>query len=287
MGGLLGQIDLSLPYVVRAVLLVLVFAVAYALMHDLGFTPRRVTAAELPGEIARNARAGVEFGWAQRPLRLLMLVGFLEGGFLMWAFYASQPYLLELLESDDVWVVGLVAAGVALATIAGNEIVDVVSRYCARRTTLMLIAGAVQTASAIVLGLAGSFWLALVALLTMMAGYGLMTPVRQAYFHQLVPSERRATVVSFDSMVSSAGGVGGQVGLGALGEARSVGGAFVAGGVATAFALPLIARVRSIGGAADRFRGARAGADSPCAGQGLPAVSTVDATSVGGSEIAA
>ena len=164
-GGLLGQIDLSLPYVVRAVLLVLVFAVAYALMHDLGFTPRRVTAAELPGEIARNARAGVEFGWAQRPLRLLMLVGFLEGGFLMWAFYASQPYLLELLESDDVWVVGLVAAGVALATIAGNEIVDVVSRYCARRTTLMLIAGAVQTASAIVLGLAGSFWLALVALL--------------------------------------------------------------------------------------------------------------------------
>jgi MFS family permease len=286
-GGLLGQIDLSLPYVVRAVVLVLVFAVAYALMHDLGFTPRRVTAAELPGEIARNARAGVEFGWAQRPLRLLMLVGFLEGGFLMWAFYASQPYLLELLESDDVWVVGLVAAGVALATIAGNEIVDVVSRYCARRTTLLLIAGAVQTASAIVLGLAGSFWLALVALLTMMAGYGLMTPVRQAYFHQLVPSERRATVVSFDSMVSNAGGVGGQVGLGALGEARSVGAAFVAGGVATAFALPLIARVRSIGGAADRFRGARAGADSPCAGQGLPAVSTVDATSVGGSEIAA
>ena len=232
-GGLLGQVDLSLPYVVRAVLLVLVFAVAYALMHDLGFTPRRVTAAELPGEIARNARAGVEFGWAQRPLRLLMLVGFLEGGFLMWAFYASQPYLLELLESDDVWVVGLVAAGVALATIAGNEVVDVVSRYCARRTTLMLIAGAVQTASAIVLGLAGSFWLALVALLTMMAGYGLMTPVRQAYFHQLVPSERRATVVSFDSMVSNVGGVGGQVGLGALGEARSVGAAFVAGGVAT------------------------------------------------------
>ena len=120
-GGLLGQVDLSLPYVVRAVLLVLVFAVAYALMHDLGFTPRRVTAAELPGEIARNARAGVEFGWAQRPLRLLMLVGLLEGGFLMWAFYASQPYLLELLESDDVWVVGLVAAGVALATIAGNR----------------------------------------------------------------------------------------------------------------------------------------------------------------------
>lgn len=285
-GGLLGQIDLALPYLVRTALLVAVFVVAFAVMHDLGFTPRRVTAAEFPGEIARNARAGVEFGWAQRPLRLLMLVSFLEGGFLMWAFYASQPYLLELLESDAVWVVGLVAAGVALATIAGNEVVDVVSRYCARRTTLLLAAATVQTVSAIALGLAGSFWVALIALLAMMAGYGLMSPVRQAYFHQLVPSEKRATVVSFDSMVSNVGGVGGQVGLGALGEARSISSAFVAGGVATALALPLIGRVRSIGGAADRIVGTRAGTDSPCAGQGLPAVSTIDAKHVEGKEIA-
>ena len=285
-GGLLGQIDLSLPYIVRAVLLVLVFAVAFALMHDLGFTPRRVTASELPGEIAQNARAGVQFGWGQPSLRLLMLVSFLEGGFLMWGFYASQPYLLELLESDAVWVVGLVAAGVALATIAGNQVVDVVSRYCARRTTLLLAAGALQTASAIALGLAGSFWVALVALLTMMAGYGVMSPVRQAYIHQLVPSEKRATVVSFDSMISNLGGVGGQVGLGALGEARSIGAAFVAGGVATAFALPLLGRLRSIGGAADRIAGTRAGADSPCAGQGLPAVSTLDTKPVEVGELA-
>ena len=57
-GGLLGQIDLSLPYVVRSVLLLGVFVVAYAVMHDLGFEPRRVARGELPGEIARNAKAG-------------------------------------------------------------------------------------------------------------------------------------------------------------------------------------------------------------------------------------
>ena len=65
-GGLLGQIDLSLPYLVRSVLLAAVFVVALVVMHDLGFTPRRVTARELPGEVARNARAGVHFGWSQR-----------------------------------------------------------------------------------------------------------------------------------------------------------------------------------------------------------------------------
>jgi MFS family permease len=109
---------------------------------------------------------------------------------------------------------------------------------------------------------------------------GITSPVRQAYLHQLVPSERRATVISFDSMVAGVGGVGGQVGLGALGEARSVGTAFVVGGVATAAALPLFGAVRRIGGPQDRIVGVRAGVESSCAGHGLPAVATVEGQSV-------
>ena len=279
-GGLLGQIDLSLPYLVRSVLLVAVFVVAYFVMHDIGFEPRRVTRHELPGEVVRNARAGVEFGWAQRPIRLLMLASLVETGFFMWAFYASQPYLLGLLDSNAVWIAGAVTAGIALSTIVGNQIVDVASRYCGRRTTLLLAAGAVQTIAAVAVGLAGSFWVALAALLVMTAGLGVIGPVRQAYLHQLIPSEQRATVISFASMVSGAGGVAGQVGLGALGEARAVGTAFVAGGVATAAALPLFGMVRRLGGPADRFVGESAGAECGTAAKGLPAVAMVEARAV-------
>ncbi|MEP7223468.1 MAG: MFS transporter [Actinomycetota bacterium] len=275
-GGLLGQIDLAIPYLVRATLLAVVFVVAFVVMHDLGFIPRRVSAGELPGEIVRNGKAGVEFGWGQRPLRLLMLASLVQVGFLTWGFYASQPYLLELLDSDAVWIAGLVAAGVALSTIAGNQVVSIASGYCGRRTTLLLAAAALQTCAAVALGLASSFWVALPAFLLVTASVGVTSPVRQAYLHQVVPTEQRATVVSFDSMVSNLGGVGGQVGLGALGEARSVGAAFVAGGVATAAALPLLAKLRRLGGAADLVVGERAGAESACAASGLPAVSAVE-----------
>ena len=275
-GGVLGQLDLSIPYLVRSALLVAVFAIAYAVMHDIGFTPQRVTIAELPAAVARNARDGVTYGWGQRPLRLLMLASFFQLGFFMWAFYASQPYLLDLLGSDAVWVAGLVTAGIALSTIAGNQLVDVLSRRCGRRTTLLLGAAAVETCAAIVLGVVSSFWAALPALLLITAASGVTSPVRQAYLHQVVPSEQRATVVSFDSMISNTGGVGGQLGLGALGESRSVGAAFVAGGIATGLALPLLARLRSLGGAADRIVGARAGVESPCAASGLPDVAALE-----------
>jgi MFS family permease len=275
-GGLLGQINLSLPYVVRTVLLLAVFGVAYVVMHDLGFEPRRISAGELPAEITRNARSGVEFGWRQRNLRLLILASAVQMGFLSWAFYASQPYLLGLLDSDAIWVSGLVAAGIALSTIGGNQLVAFASRYCGRRTTLLIGAAAVETTAAVVIGLASSFWVALAALLVVTASMGVTSPVRSAYLHQVVPTEQRATVVSFDSMVSSVGGIGGQVGLGALGEARSVGSAFVVGGLATAAALPLLGRLRRLGGAPDVVAADRAGVESPCAASGLPAVSSVE-----------
>jgi MFS family permease len=277
-GGLVGQIDLSGPYLIRSALLVAVFAIALVAMHDIGYTPRRVSARELPAVMAATARAGVTFGWAQRPIRLLMIVSAIETGFLFFAFYAWQPYLLELLGRDAVWVAGLVSAGIALATIAGNQVVQVASRYCGRRTTLMLAAAGAQTIAALVLGLTTSFWIALVGLLGVMAASGVMTPVRQAYIQQLIPSEQRATVTSFDSMVGGVGGTAGQLGLGWLGEARSVRAALFAGGLATVAVLPLVARVRGLRSGADQIEGRRAGTegDCGCAGAGLPSVATVD-----------
>jgi MFS family permease len=275
-GGLLGQVDLAIPYLVRSALLVVVLVIASAVMFDLGFAPQRIPARQLPTAVARNARAGVEFGWSQRSLRLLMLASMAQTGFFAWGFYASQPYLLDLLASDAVWVAGLFAAAVALSMIAGNQLVHVGSRHCGRRTTLLLAAGAAMTAAALVVGLASSFWVAFPALLVVTASVGVTSPVRSAYFHHVVPTEQRATVISFDSMVSSAGGVVGPAGLGALGEARAIGTAFVAGGVVTAAAIPLLARVRAIGGEADRILPPEeAGQESACAAQGMPAVSAV------------
>lgn len=286
-GGLLGQIDLSLPYVVRAALLLAVLGVAYFVMHDLGFEPRRVAATALPGEIVRNARAGVQFGWRQRNLRLLIVASAVQTGFFAWAFYASQPYLLGLLESDAIWISGLIAAGIALSTIAGNQLVTVASRRCGRRTTLLLGSAALQAAAAVAIGVAGSFWVAVAALLLVSAAIGVTSPVRSAYLHQVVPTQQRATVVSFDSMVSNVGGIGAQVGLGALGEARSVASAFVVGGLATAAAVPLLGRLRSLGGAADRIVDERGGAESACAASGLPSVLAVDTHQLEEAEIAA
>ncbi len=62
-GGLLGNIDLALPYVVRAGMLAAVLGVAFFTMHDWGFTPRAFRLTELPAEMGSVARASIRYGW--------------------------------------------------------------------------------------------------------------------------------------------------------------------------------------------------------------------------------
>jgi MFS family permease len=277
-GGLLGSVHLALPYLVRAGMLAATFAVAFVTMHDLGFRPRALRLEDLPAEMKSVARASVAYGWHRRSVRLLMAVSFVQWGFLTWAFYAWQPYFLQLLGRDAAWIAGGVAAAIALSTIAGNALVDWFSRFCGRRTTLLLWAAGVQTVAAVAVGLAGSFWLAVSLLLLVTAAMGVTVPVKQAYIHEVVPSERRASVVSFDSMIGDAGGVIGQSALGYLSRAGSIGEGYVAGGLATVLILPLLGLLRALGEPADIIVGQRAGRRAACAAQGLPHITQVDPT---------
>lgn len=275
-GGFIGTIDLGWPYIIRAVLLAVVFIVAFVSMHDLGYQSRSLSLATLPGEMNSILRASIQHGWAKQPVRLLMIVYFIQSAFFTWAFYAWQPYFLDLLgKPDAIWIAGIVSALVALAMIVGNGLVERLARYCARRTTLLIWAAVVQSVAAILLGLSGSFWLALLMLLIMMGATGVTQPVAQAYMHGLIPSKERATIVSFNSMVGSAGSIIGQSGLGRISLQRTIPAGYIVGGLFTLLALPVLYRLRRSENTVDPIEG-EAGTKSLAAAQGLPNVCAVD-----------
>ena len=278
-GGVLGSIDLAIPFVVRASLLITVFFVAYRTMHDIGFTPHPVKLNAMWSEMSKIARNSVVYGWQERPIKLLIIASTIHGAFMTWGFYAWQPYFLELLQRDAVWVAGVVAAGISISMIIGNSIVDYATRFCGKRTTLLIIAAGVQSVAIIGIGLANSFWVAAACLLVSTGTFGVIMPVRQAYIHKIIPSEQRATVVSFDSMVSNIGSVGGQSGLGYLSQVRSISSGYVAGGLFSFLAIPVFVAVRGLQHPADHIIG-RGGKASSHAGQGIPVVAHIDSTVV-------
>ncbi len=275
-GGLLGELDLSVPFLVRAGLLGLVFVFAYITMHDIGFQPIKTTLSSLPSEMSKITRASITYGWKQNEVRLLILAGVVQATLLAWGFHAWQPYFLDLLGREVTWVAGVIAALISISTILGNTVVEWFTKFCGRRTTLLLWAAGISAAAVVGVGLTGSFWVAVGLYLLSMGAYGVITPVKQAYLHQIIPSEQRATVISFDSLLASGGSMLGQGGLGYLAQIRSLSTGYVTGGITTLLALPILYALRRLDKPTDYIVG-EAGKSGVCAAQGLPEVATVDA----------
>lgn len=252
-GGALGNINLALPFVVRAVLLAVVFCVSYIMMHDLGFSPRPLDWSTVLPEMQAVARDSLKFGWGKPTVRLLMGVSLVQMGYMIWGFYAWQPYFLDLLGQDAPWVAGVVAALISLATIAGNALASRLSGIVGRRTTILLGGSVITSAATVAVGLTGSFWIAVSLFLLTMVMFGMMQPIKQAYLHGCIPSDKRATVVSFDSLVGSGGGVVGQTGLGWLSQNASIASGYVVGGAFTLLALPVLGLLRRANESADIF----------------------------------
>jgi MFS family permease len=76
-------------------------------------------------------------------------------------------------------------------------------------------------------------------------------PIRRAYLNGLIPSRQRATILSFDSLMASSGGVWTQPVLGRAADVWGYAPSYLFGGVISAFAVPALALSRRQNAAAD------------------------------------
>jgi MFS family permease len=76
-------------------------------------------------------------------------------------------------------------------------------------------------------------------------------PIRQTYINGLIPSEARASILSFDSMMASLGGVGMQPALGQVADVYGYGPSYLVGAGLSAFSLPFLLLSRKENAPAD------------------------------------
>jgi MFS family permease len=239
-GGVIAQqTSLGVPFVLRAVVLAVMFAVAFRLMHDVGFTP--ADRGKPLAAMREIASASINHGWRVPAVKWLMVESLFTGGVGIYGFYALQPYLLELYDDPHAYfIAGLSAAIVAGAQMLGGASAPWVGKLFRRRVSALIAMAAVSALTIGMIGVVDSFW-GVIALTTV---WGLLFaatfPIRQAYLNDMIPSRERATILSFDSLMRSAGGVWGQPVLGRAADAWGYASSYmVAGGIA-ALGLPFL-----------------------------------------------
>jgi MFS family permease len=243
-GGVIAQAtSLGVPFLLRVGVLLAMFVVAYRLMHDLGFTP------EPRQQPLRAMRAifdaSLEYGLKNPPVRWIMLAAPFASGVGFYTFYALQPFLLDLYGDPDAYsVAGLAAAIVAGSQILGGFAAPRIRGLFAKRTTALILGALTSALILALLGTTGSFALALALLVLWGLIFAADMPIRQAYLNDMIPSQQRATVLSFDSLMGSTGGVVIQPVLGKTADAYSYATSFVFGAGFQLLAVPFLLRSR-------------------------------------------
>jgi MFS family permease len=260
-GGVVAQAtNLGVPYVIRAALLVLNFIFAFWLMKDLGFRPAEEK--DPIKEVKIIIAGSIRHGLRNPPVRWIMLAAPFTGGVTIYAFYAMQPYLLQLWGNERAYgVAGLAAAIVAGAQIGGGLLVPYLGRIFRRRTTMLLTCEVVSVLVLAIVGLVPNFWVAVTLLILWGLMFAAATPVRQTYLNGLIPTEQRATVLSFDSLFGSSGGVVFQPLLGKAADVWGYPTSYILSAAIQALAPPFTWLARREKSASDVIRSESAGKD--------------------------
>jgi MFS family permease len=254
-GGAIAQAtDLGVPFLLRVGVLLAMFGVALWLMHDVGFTPEQ-SARPLQATRAVLA-ASIENGLKNPPVRYVMLAAPFTAGVGIYVFYALQPFLLELFGDRGAYgIAGLAAAIVAGAEVLGGWLAPRFRRLVRKRTTVLILSGAVSAVILVALGFTREFWVALVLLAVWALVAEVGTPVGQAYLNDMIDSRQRATVLSFASLTGSSGGVVVQPLLGRAADVYGYSASLAVSGVIQLAAVPFLYASRRQRAAADEAHG--------------------------------
>jgi MFS family permease len=250
-GGFIAQqASLGLPFVLRGAVLIVMFVVAFRLMHDVGFTPEQ--GGRPLTEMRKIASASIEYGWRVPAVKWLMVEALFIGGVGIYAFYALQPYLLELYGDPEAYqIAGLVAAIVAGAQILGGLAAPRIRRLFERRTSALLVTAGLSALTLAMIGVFESFW----AVIALIVVWGLLfaatMPIRQAYLNGLIPSRQRATILSSDSLMASSGGVWAQPVLGRAADVWGYAPSYLMAAGISALAVPFLTLSRRQNAPAD------------------------------------
>lgn len=215
MGGYLGEHDLSLPWLASAVAtFTLGFFAIFALKEQqvkkekftFSFAPFRKTISD-----------SVSFGYRNKSVWFVILFGMILA-ISVQAMNMQWPFVFQKTYGFSTSSLGWLFAVMASVTMLGGQLSKLFANRIKHEKNAIILSQGITA-----VGIMGaSLMLGVVPTLSLFLfheiGRGMIGPLKQTYLNHRIPSEQRATILSFDSMIGKAGSFLGLLLSGCLAE---------------------------------------------------------------------
>jgi MFS family permease len=241
-GGWIAQTtNLGVPFILRAIFLFATFLVAYLFMRDWGWQPKK--SVSLGQDIRNLFTTSFEIGFRKPEIRWVMLAAPFTTGVSFFVFYAMQPHLLNLYGDPKAYsVAGLAAAIVAVAQIIGGLLTPQLRKLFPKRSWALFLGAFLNALLLLGLSLTTNFYLAISLISAWAMTFAATMPIRQSYLNLRIKPDHRATVLSFEALLGSSGGVVFQPLLGRVADFGGYLQSYMVGSGIYALSLPFLFR---------------------------------------------
>jgi DHA3 family tetracycline resistance protein-like MFS transporter len=247
----IGTVDLALPILLGGAFFVAMGVVSWFCMAEEHYTPVPRGDRTTWGSMAAQFQAGVRIVRSRPVLVWLMVIGLFFG---LWSEAFDRMWTLHLLDNvglpplgglDRLWWFAIIQAGGMLLSIGAVQVVSRVydHRRPGQAVRFLIIANACLVISLLLLGLANTFALALIAVWGVDVFRRVQGPIALSFANRQIESQSRATVLSMLGQIDSAGQMVGGPALGAIGSAHGVRAALVVAAGLLAPVVPLYQRL--------------------------------------------
>lgn len=242
-GAYIGSISLALPFGVGAVVALAALLVSVFFIRE-NFTQKKTlnlgTSLSQLGMVAKDS---ITFGANHKVIFWLILSSILA----QLAFQPLNMYWaprMNELAGNQIWLMGWVWAGMCTFMILGGFIVKALLKKEKSYAWILITTALFLSIPILLSSVSNIFSIVLVSFLTYEIGRGMLNPAHKAYLNKHIPSEKRATVLSFDSMMGKAGAAFGLLILGWIAKNTNIQITWFISGILLSVLIPIYLRAR-------------------------------------------
>lgn len=244
-GAYLAYYEIGLPFYVGASLSLVAFVILLLLMEpDKG--SGRINIREGIAAIKLTATDSIKYAGNHKVI-FWLLIGTIVLNFVFQPLNMYWGVRFNAMAGDQVWVLGWLWAVMSLAMIGGSFWVKYLIKKGKDYTYLMIANALIVSIPIIISAVTHNFALAISSFMIYEISRGIEGPVGTAYVNKYAEPSKRATILSFESMIGSLGAAAGLLLFGLFAQKTSIEYSWIVAGTIVLVTIPIYLKAKRAG----------------------------------------